>query len=362
MNKLEIARKQINEIDKEMADLFVKRMQAVKLVAEHKKEHGLPVLDASREEAVLEKNSAFIQDNDIKSYYVGFLQNNMELSKQYQHRLLEGLKVAYSGVEGAFASIAAKRIFPDGTLVSFGDFSSCYKSVVNGECDCAVLPIENSYAGEVGQVTDLMFNGSLYINGVYGLKITQNLLGVKGATIKDIKTVVSHPQALSQCADYIKEHNFNKIQEENTAVAAKKVAELNDKSIAAIASAETAELYGLEVIDHDINESDGNTTKFAVFSRVKNENVNAKGNRFLLLFTVKNEAGELAKAINVIGKYGFNMNALRSRPMKELAWQYYFYVEAEGDETSKEGKAMIKELLNHCDKLKIVGHFSLENI
>lgn len=362
MNKLELARQQINEIDKQMAELFEMRMQAVKLVAEYKNEHGIPVLDASREAAILEKNSNLVNDNDIKSYYVGFLQNNMELSKQYQHRLLEGMRVAYSGVEGAFANIAAKRIFPDATAVSYSDFASAYKSVVNGECDCAVLPIENSFAGEVGQVTDLMFSGSLFINGVYGLKITQNLLGVKGANIKDIKKVISHPQALSQCADYIKDHGFESLNEENTAVAAKKVAELNDKSVAAIASAETAALYGLEVIDHDINESDGNTTKFAVFSRVKNENPNTKGNTFLLLFTVKNEAGELAKAVNVIGKYGFNMNALRSRPMKELAWQYYFYVEAEGDETSIIGQKMIKELSKHCDKLKVVGHFSLENI
>lgn len=362
MNKLEKAREIINQIDVQMAKLFSERMQAVKLVAEHKKEHGLPVIDASREELIIEKNSSLIDDEDVRSYYIGFIKNNMELSKQYQHKLLEGQKVAYSGVEGAFANIAAKRVFPDGLISSYSDFNDAYNSVVNGECDCAVLPIENSFAGEVGQVMDLMFNGSLYINGVYGLKISQNLIGVDGANIKDIKTVISHPQALNQCCEYIKKNNFEKIEEKNTAVAAKKVAELKDKSVAAIASFETAELYGLNVIDHDVNESDGNTTKFAVFSRVKNENVDKKSNRFLLLFTVKHEAGALAKAVNVIGKYGFNMSALRSRPMKSLAWQYYFYVEAEGDETSAEGKKMLKELSKHCDKLKVVGHFSLENI
>ena len=362
MNKLEIAREKINKIDEQMAKLFSERMQAVKLVAEHKKENGLPVVDSSREQAVIEKNSKLIDDEEIRSYYVGFIKNNIDLSKQYQHKILEGQKIAYSGVEGAFANIAAKRVFPDGLISSYSDFNEAYNSVVNGECDCAVLPIENSYAGEVSQVMDLMFNGSLYINGVYGLKINQNLLGVDGANIKDIKTVISHPQALSQCNEYIKKNNFEKQEEKNTAVAAKRVANLNDKSVAAIASFETAELYGLNVIDHDINESDGNTTKFAVFSRVQNQNVNKKDNRFLLLFTVKHEAGALAKAVNVIGKYGFNMSALRSRPMKDLAWQYYFYVEAEGDETSLEGKKMLKELSKHCDKLKVVGHFSLENI
>lgn len=362
MNKLEVARNTINSIDEKMAKLFSERMQAVKVVAEYKKENGLTVFDASREQAVIEKNANYIDDEEIRSYYVSFIKNNIELSKQYQHKILEGQKVAYSGVEGAFANIAAKRVFPDGLISSYSDFNEAYNSVVNGECDCAVLPIENSFAGEVGQVMDLMFNGSLYINGVYGLKISQNLIGIDGASIKDIKTVISHPQALSQCGEYIKKNNFVKQEETNTAIAAQKVSELNDRSVAAIASFETAELYGLNVIDHDINESDGNTTKFAVFSRVQNTNVNKNSNRFLLLFTVKHEAGALAKAVNVIGKYGFNMSALRSRPMKELAWQYYFYVEAEGDETSVEGKKMLEELSLHCDKLKVVGHFSLENI
>lgn len=362
MNKLEQAREVINQIDQDMANLFAQRMQAVKQVAEYKKENGLPVFDASRENAVVEKNAKLIADDEIRAYYVGFIKNTMELSKQYQHKILEGQKIAYSGVEGAFANIAAKRVFPDGLISSYSDFNEAYQSVVNGECDCAVLPIENSYAGEVGQVMDLMFNGSLYVNGVYGLKIKQNLLGVDGANVKDIKTVISHPQALNQCAEYIKQNDFIKLEEKNTAVAAQKVAALNDKSVAAIASFETAELYGLNVLDHDINASDGNTTKFAVFSRVQNKNVNKKSNTFLLLFTVKHEAGALAKAVNVIGKYGFNMNALRSRPMKDLAWQYYFYVEAEGDETSAEGQKMLKELSKHCDKLKVVGHFALENI
>ena len=362
MNKLEEARKIINEVDTQMAQLFVKRMQAAEMVFEHKKAFGLPILDQAREAAVIEKNAALIENDVLRGYYIDYIKHMMSLSRAYQYRLQSGLRVAYSGVEGAFAHIAAGKIFPGSARISCRDFKSAYESVVLGENDVAVLPIENSYAGEVSQVMDLMFNGSLYINGVYGLKINQNLLGVDGANIKDIKTVISHLQALSQCNEYIKKNNFEKQEEKNTAVAAKKVANLNDKSVAAIASFETAELYGLNVIDHDINESDGNTTKFAVFSRVQNENVNKKDNRFLLLFTVKHEAGALAKAVNVIGKYGFNMSALRSRPMKDLAWQYYFYVEAEGDETSLEGKKMLKELSKHCDKLKVVGHFSLENI
>lgn len=360
MDELKQARQTINELDKQIAALFCERMEAVRTVAEYKLKRGLSVLDTSRETEVLNRNAALVNDPELRAYYLLFQQSVMDISKKYQHRLIEGVRIAYSGVEGAFAHIAAGRIFPDGQLVSHPDFPSAYNAVVSGECDCAVLPIENSYAGEVGQVLDLMFTGSLYINGVYDLQVTQNLLGVPGAALADITTVVSHPQALDQCAGYIKKHGFAEHRASNTAVAAQIVAEQGDKTVAAIASAETAGLYGLSVIDHDINESAQNTTRFAVFSRVKNEENGGKENKFLLLFTVNNVAGALAKAVSVIGGHGFNMKALRSRPVKDHAWQYYFYVEAEGDQTSEEGQKMLAELSHHCDMLKVVGHYAIE--
>ncbi|MBE6037359.1 MAG: bifunctional chorismate mutase/prephenate dehydratase [Clostridiales bacterium] len=361
MDKLQEARSIINAVDKEIAALFSRRMEAAKMVAEYKGERGLPIFDAEREAQLIAHNSRYIEDDDIRSYYVNFLQNLMDLSKQYQHRILDGLRVAYSGVEGAFAHIAVTRIFPDSTPISYRDFPSAYESVVKGECDCAVLPIENSFAGEVGQVSDLMFEGSLFVNGIYSLPITHNLLGVKGASLSDIRRVVSHPQALDQCAGYIHDHNFEQVQSANTARAAQSVAEAGDIHTAAIASTETAALYGLEILDHDIHESATNTTRFAVFSRVENKaTVGTSKSNFLLLFTVNDEAGALAKAINIIGKYGFNMHVLRSRPMKEPAWQYYFYVEAEGDETSLEGQRMLMELSLHCSMLKVVGHYAVE--
>ncbi|MBR7082677.1 MAG: chorismate mutase [Clostridia bacterium] len=360
MKDIEKARKAINEADKEMARLFSDRMNAVRDVAAYKAEHGLPIFDAEREAEVVARGAAIIEDEEIREYYVNFLKYTMELSKQYQHRLMSGVRVAYSGVEGAFAHIAATRIFPDGEHVSYGGFIDAYNAVVNGECDCAVLPIENSYAGEVGQVMDLMFGGSLYVSGVYNLRITHNLLGVPGARIEDIKTVISHPQALDQCAGYIRRHGFEQKRAVNTAMAAKEVAERGYISTAAIASAETAKLYGLAVLDHDINESATNTTRFAVFSRVENTAKKNVNSNFMLLFTVKNISGALAKAIDVIGRHGFNMKVLRSRPMKELAWQYYFYVEAEGDESSEKGREMLEELSLNCDMLKVVGTYSVE--
>ena len=357
-NKLEEARKIINEVDSKMAELFVKRMRAAELVYDYKKEFGLPILDAKREEAVVEKNSALIEDQVLKTYYIDYIKNLMSLSRAYQYRMQSGLKVAYSGVEGAFAHIAAGRIFPEGNRVSYSDFKAAYDSVVNGECDVAVLPIENSYAGEVGQTIDLIFSGSLYVNGIYELDIHQNLLGLPDAKIEDVKMVISHPQAIGQCAEFLKEHGLQAKEYENTALAAEKVARMGDKSLAAIASSEAAELFGLEVLYKNINSSRTNTTRFAVFSRApKMREEKENGVHSIILFTVRNEAGALARAIEIIGKYGFNMRALRSRPMKELLWQYYFYVETEGNAKTENGEKMMRELKLCCDKLKLLGTY-----
>lgn len=351
------ARKKINEIDKEMAKLFEQRMKASQEVAEYKIKHALPIYDPIREQEVINKNTAYINDEVLKEYYVNFLKDTMHISKKYQSRLMNGMKVAYSGVEGAFAHIAAMRMFPDAVYVNYSDFASAYNAVVNGDCDTCVLPLENSFAGDVGLVMDLMFSGPLYINQVIEIEIVHNLLAKNGANIKNIKKVYSHPQALSQCAKYINENKFDTVEAVNTALAAKFVAEGNDLEVAAIASSDTAKLYGLEILESNINESRNNTTRFGTFSRVLNEDKksNQLGQHFILVFTVKNEAGALAKTLNIIGSHGFNMRSLRSRPMKELIWNYYFYVELEGDITSNEGKDMIKALSIFCDKLKIVG-------
>lgn len=359
MTDLENARKIIDEVDLEIANLFEKRMSAVKTVAEYKGEHGLQIFDEQREKLILQKNVERLNNDELKPYYDILLRSFMDVSKKYQENLLSGMKVAFCGIEGAFAEIAAKRIFPHGRTISFSDFDSAYNSVLDGECDCCVLPIENSYAGEVGQVIDLMFSGDLTVNGVYDMPVKQNLIGVKEAKLLDIKKVISHPQALSQCNVYIKEHGFESEQVSNTAVAAREVAALGDKSVAAIASKETAEVYGLEVIDHDINESAVNTTRFAVFSKSKANN-SSSNDKFILLFTVNNVVGALAKAVNIICAHGFNMRILRSRPVKNVPWQYYFYVEADGDQDSDEGKRMINELSVCCEKLKIAGHFAEE--
>ena len=358
MTDLERARQEIDEADRGMAALFEKRMRASEVVARYKKERGLPIYVPEREQEVLEKNAALIGDPAIRAHYIQFLQHTMNASKRYQRELITGARIAYSGIVGAFANIAARRIFPEAELVSFPGFPEAYRAVETGDCEQAVLPIENSYVGEVGQVTDMMFQGTLYINAVHILRIRQNLLALPGAHMSDITRVVSHPQALSQCRDYIAAHGFTAVEASNTAVAAEQVSKGTDIHTAAIASIETAEQYGLSVLDHDIQTSIENATRFAVFSRVQNQAVRDSGDsRFMLMFTVRNEAGSLAKAIDIIGAYGFNMSALRSRPMGSLAWQYYFYLEAGGDIFSAQGQEMLEKLQDNCSMLKVVGSF-----
>lgn len=359
MDLLQEARNIINQVDTQMADLFVQRMQAAQMVAQYKKAHGMPILDAEREEAVLRNGSTRVEDETLREYYIDFMRDTMSVSRRYQQRLLEGMKIAYSGTEGAFAYMAADKLFHDAQKVAFSDFKAAYDAVVSGQCDAAVLPLENSYAGEVGQVTDLMFSGPLYVNHILSLSITHDLLAVEGATAETVKTVVSHPQALSQCDGFIRAHGYSQLPYANTALAAKYVAELNDPTVAAIASAESGEKFGLRVLAEGINRSQVNTTRFAVLSRSENRNVGKQhGAHFILVFTVRNEAGSLAQALNIIGSHGFNMRTLRSRPMQELLWQYYFYVEAEGNIQSTDGQNMLKELAQCCDKIKCVGSFT----
>ena len=365
MNDLELSRKEICRIDEEMAHLFEERMQVCRTIAAYKKERGLSIRDAARETELIAKNKTYIQDSDVASYYGAFLRSVIDLSCQFQTRLMQGPRVAYCGVKGAFSYLAAKRMFPGGELAAFPGFTEAYQAAECGECDCAVLPLENSYAGEVGTVMDLLFTGGLYINQVIDLPVIHDLIAVPGTDISQIQTVVSHPQALHQCAGFLQRHGFRTEECTNTALAAKLVLERKDPTIAAIASEEAAALLGLTVLEHAINDSGSNTTRFACLSRAQNRPVTTRrreDENFILVFTVQNEAGALAQTLNIIGAHGFNMRSLRSRPRKDLQWRYFFYIEAEGNINTENGRDMLQELSAICAKLRLVGTYYANNI
>lgn len=274
----------------------------------------------------------------------------------------ESKKIAYCGIEGAWANIAAKRVFPDCELIPFSSFSKAYSAVENKECEAAVLPVENSYAGDVGQVFDLMHNGSLVINSIYNLQISQALLGPKGSKAEDIKKVISHQQAIDQCMEYLQQNKIEIETATNTAVAAKEVAQLNDKTVGAIASEEAAALYGLEVLRPQINHNTENTTRFAIFTRDLEQHTEKEEEKIvsLLMFSVKNLPGALAKAVQIIGDDGFNLLNIRSRPIKDVPWQYYFYIEVEGSLITPKGIKLLNNLSQVCVDAKILGSYKVK--
>lgn len=350
------ARQRINEIDQEMAQLFQERMKAVRQIAAYKRQEGLPVLDRSREAEVIARNSLLISDDELRAYYVNYLKYNMALSRKYQHALLDGQRIAFSGVSGAFADIAASRIFPDGVRIPYSDFQSAYDAVVNGDCECAVLPVENSSNGDVSQVLDMACAGSLKISGLYDLEVEQCLLGVPGTDISNIRYVSSHPQALGQCAEYIRRNHWIEKEALNTAIAAKELASSGDHTQAVIASYETARLYGLQILERHINQNRNNVTRFAVFSRSDRQPM-LGDHYFSMVFTVKNEAGSLMRAMQIIGENGFNLSTLISRPTRETNWEYYFYVEGEGCLATDMGQNMLLQLKEKCGSLRVLGSF-----
>ena len=355
------ARKNIDRIDREMAELFAERMQAAAVVAAYKEEHGLPVEDKAREAEMIARNTERLPPA-YRPYYRNFLVGTITESKRYQRLLVSGLRVAYSGVEGAFAHVATMRIFGEpGEKVACPDFATAYRSVESGACHCAVLPIENSYAGDVGQVMDLAWRGSLTISGIYDLPLSQCLLAKPGVTLAEVREVVSHPQALAQCQPYLRRQGWIQTTAVNTAVAARTVAAGERREVAVIAARETADLYGLQVLENDINEQKSNTTRFAVFSPAACE-IKPSDNHFVLLFSCKNQPGALGDAISVISRHDYNLKCLKSHPTGVENWAYYFYAEGEGNLGTEAGQTMRRELERVRNSVRVLGSFSGERM
>ena len=350
-NELEQARREIDAVDAEMAALFCRRMDAVRRVAAYKQARGLPVLDASREEAVVAKNCARLPDEAYAAYYEDFIRHTMGLSRAFQRAVLGMGTVAYQGVEGAFSHIALTRLFQHVRAQAYPTWAEVFDAVAGGDAAYGVLPFENSHAGDVSEVLDLCYaHRDICVCDVYDLPVSQNLLGVPGAHLSDVKKAVSHPQALQQSAKFIRSLGLETQAFQNTAAAAKSVAEAGDKSVAAIASLETAALYGLSVLAENINTSETNTTRFIVIGR----RMNAAGNRFSLLFTVDHRAGRLARVMQLIGAMGFNLECIKSRPMPNVPWEYYFYVEVVGDLSAEKSKELLDTLSGVCRTVRVL--------
>ena len=355
MDALDKARREIDAVDAELAALFERRMAAVLAVAQYKQAHGLPIFDAAREKVVLDKAEARIQDPALRPYYRDHVQNMMDVAKHYEAEVLGQNRAAYQGVEGAFAHIALKALFPHAEAVSFPTWDEVFDAVERGDAAHGVVPFENSHAGDVSAVLDLCYNHpDLWVVDVYDLPISQNLLVLPGTQLGELTHVYSHQQAIAQSETFLRQFGLPATAMANTAMAAKFVAESGDSSKAAIASVETAALYGLEVLVPSINTDGDNTTRFIVLSREKPTG----GNRFSLLFTVDNKPGKLGEVIQIIGASGFNMESIKSRPMPHVPFEYYFYVELVGDPTADETAALLRELDRTCRTVRLLGVYT----
>ena len=356
VKELNAIRKEIDAIDDQLARLFEARLNLVLDVARYKDAHGLPVFDEARENIVLEKGKNRIENPDFKEDFAVWLRQLMDLAKKQERELLSINTVAYCGVEGAFAHSAASRLFPYANLKSCSSFGKVFKAVINHEAQYGVLPLENSNSGLVGEVLDGLMNYPVYIDQVADVRIKQCLLGTQGADLSMIEWVYSKDQALWQSKDFLDALHVQTVPYPNTAMAAQYVAQTGDPKKAAIGAKENAELYGLKVLAENIESDSSNTTRFLVISAHENPK---PGDHCGLLISVNSTVGSLAKAINVISAFGLNMDSLQSRPRKGHPFEYFFYVQAEGDLKGPNLEACMQALGPVCTIRRWLGSFSI---
>lgn len=353
MDELEKQRMEIDTIDREMAILFEKRMAAASGVAAYKRERGLPVLDTGREQAVVRKNEACIQDNTLRPYYSTFITHLMGLSRQYQRFLLGADAVAYQGAESGFGHRVLTTLFPNARPLEQATFEEVFEAVESGDAGYGIVPFENSTTGDVSGVLDLCFSHNCHVAAMYDLPVCQNLLGLPGAALGDIRRVYSHVQALEQSRRFLNSLGAEQVPFANTALAAAHVAEQGDKTQAAIASLDAAGRYGLVPLAEDIATEPENTTRFIIITRQPPQG----GDRFSLLLTVENRVGMLARIIEVIAAEGFDMENIKSRPMPKHPFEYYFYVELVGETRTQAAQTLLEKLGAVCRSVRLLGTY-----
>lgn len=324
-------RQNIDRVDNELLKLFEERMGYCAQVGEYKKERDLPVYDAKRELDILEDKVHSVKDPAMRLMAIEYFTEIMDISKDLQMEIIgvrppeykgEAGKICYCGAPGAYAHDAAISYFGDQQMMNVESFADVVKAVVSETCEYGVLPIENSSHGSVLEVYDLIGNYEVFIVGEKYIPIKHCLLGT--GTLDEVDTVISHPQALSQCEKYITEHNYKVVQRPNTAMAAKEVAAQGSGNIAAIASEKAAEIYGLNILSDNINDNSRNYTRFIIIGK-KQEHINDY-EKVSLTFSLPHKEGAL---LDILKKFEhLNLTKIESRPKGK--WEYIFYLDFEG--------------------------------
>lgn len=376
--ELQDYRKKIDEIDAQLTALFTERMQTAAQIAAYKKEHGLSVLDAGRERQKLSEIAKLVpeefEDATLSLYSLIF-----ELSRGYQNRLLgtsaelpkkieQAIQntpqlfppkaiVACQGVEGAYSQQACEKLFRTPNVFYFSTFDAVFSAIEQGFCQYGVIPLENSTAGSVNKVYDLMTKHKFSIVRSVRLKVDHALLALPGAKPGEIREIYSHEQAISQCAQFLQSLGDVKIVRcENTAAAAKLVAESGRRDIAALAARSCVGLYGLECLQSSVQDQGNNYTRFICISR--GLEIYPGADRTSLMMVLPHKPGALYKVLSRFYALGVNLNKLESRPMPERNFEFMFYFDLDTSVYSPQFIQLMGELQSISEEFAYLGSYS----
>lgn len=375
MTSLEELRTQLSDVDDQITDLYEKRMKICEDLGTCKIKNGYKTFDRQCEKnkiaEVMGKVSSDFNKKGIGEVYELLLAISRKL--QYKQLVEAGAlgrlpfigidsldkdtaRVVFQGTEGAYSQAAMEHYFGKGcNSYHVHTFREAMEAIEEGAADYAVLPIENSTAGIVSEIYDLLVEFENYIVGEQIIKIEHCLMALPGTKLSDIKTVYSHPQSLMQSARYLNTHPWQQISMQNNAFAARKVAEEKDRTQAAIASEYAAKLYGLEILEKGVNQSSTNSTRFIIVTNQKIFLKNAR--KVSICFEVAHESGSLYHMLSHFIYNNLNMNRIESRPIEDRNWEYRFFIDFDGNLSDSAVKNALRGLRDEARNMKILGNY-----
>ena len=360
MNHLKELRDKIDITDKKIVELFEKRMEIVSDVIKYKMEKDLPVLNSLREAEVIEKNINYLRNKELSPYLKDFYNHLMKLSKDYQKLQIDKTKsqqnVCFQGTSGSYSEEALYEYFGPGVVAyPVKEFEDVFIKLKDQNIHYGILPIENSSTGAISESYDLLRKYGLYIVGNMTLKINHNLMAIEGANIEDIKTVYSHPQAFKQCSEFLKGKNLELILYHNTAVSAEYVRKKGSRTMAAIGSKRAATVNGLRIIKENINNDDNNYTRFIIIGKqIEKNEIN---DAISIVFSSPNKVGLLYDSLEIFKRNDLNMIRIESRPIVGKPWEYFFYIDFEGDINNIHVKKAINYIQDNSSYFKFLGTY-----
>lgn len=349
---IEDLRNKIDRVDENIVKLIAERIQLAQSIGEEKKSTGQPIEDLSREQAVLDK---------IKEVARALIMNESDVEHIFRQifaaaKRKEGLTVGFQGETGAYSEEAAFQHFGSGTATKpYEKLDEVFNAVSRGEVQYGIIPIENSLEGSISQSYDLLLDSPLKVYGEVELRISHCLIGSSGATLDTVKKIYSHPQALGQSRTFLKHLNAELIPAYDTAGSVKMVKQMSSLEVAAVASERAAKIYGMHVLAKEIEDNTSNYTRFFILS--KHDAAPIGKDKTSIVFSVKHEPGYLFDFLKILAEAKINMTKIESRPTRQKAWEYNFYLDFEGHRTQEPAKTSLGHLEQKAVFFKVLGSY-----